>query len=97
MADSLLITLEKLDARIKDLLAQRDELASRNATLEEENEELRRQRDEAIATRDRAKLDIEYLTMSYRLAADPDSLIETRRHIAKLIRNIDRCLDMLKE
>ena len=27
----------------------------------------------------------------------PETLVETRRHVDKLIRNIDRCLAMLKE
>ena len=97
MAESLLTKLDRLEARIKDVIAHRDELAARNATLEAENAELRRQAAEALSSRDRALLDIEYLTMSHRLADDPDSLIATRRHIAKLIRNIDRCLEMLKE
>ena len=30
-------------------------------------------------------------------AHDPDTLVVARRRIAHLIRNIDRCLDMLKE
>lgn len=46
--------------------------------------------------RRRTEKDVEYLTMSHRLADNPDTIIETRRHISRLIRNIDRCLEMLE-
>ncbi len=68
-----------------------------NHKLEEEIADLRLEIAEARRERDRARLDAEYLTVSHRLADSPDTLIDTRRHIAKLIRNIDRCLEMLKE
>lgn len=97
MAESLITTLEKLNAKIKDVIAHNAALLARNRELEELNADLRRRAEESDRTRDRALLDAEYLTVSHRLAADPDTLIDTRRHIAKLIRNIDRCLEMLKE
>ena len=72
-------------------------LVEQNHKLEEEIADLRLEIAEARRERDRARLDAEYLTVSPRLADSPDTLIDTRRHIAKLIRNIDRCLEMLKE
>ena len=95
MAESLITTLERLDARIKDVTMRNARLVEQNHKLEEEIADLRREI--AEARRDRARLDAEYLTVSHRLADSPDTLIDTRRHIAKLIRNIDRCLEMLKE
>lgn len=97
MAESLIATLEKLDARIKDITARNALLAARNRELEELNADLLRKAQEAERERDRARLDAEYLTVSHRLADHPDTIVDTRRHIAKLIRNIDRCLEMLKE
>ena len=41
--------------------------------------------------------DCEYLEVSHKLADNPDTLVATRRRLAGLIRNIDRCLEMLKE
>lgn len=72
-------------------------LVEQNHKLEEEIADLRLEIAEARRERDRARLYAEYLTVSHRLADSPDTLIDTRRHIAKLIRNIDRCLEMLKE
>jgi len=54
-------------------------------------------RREARAERDRALMDAEFLAVSHKLADSPDVLVDARRHIAQLIRNIDRCLVMLKE
>lgn len=77
-----------------DRLAQKDqliaELKARNETLESDlastREELRK-----------ALLDIDFLQLSHRLAADPDTLIKSRRHIARLIRTLDLSIAMLKE
>lgn len=84
---------EKIDALDQSVAA----LRARNKELEEENEALRRTVSDTVRERDRAKLDSEFLTVSYRLAEDPDSLIDARRLISQLIRNIDRCIEMLKE
>jgi len=40
---------------------------------------------------------VEFLTMSYRLADSPDTIVSARRRIARLIRTIDSCISMLKE
>lgn len=97
MADPLLDKLRKLQKAIQGLQAEIEALSGRNAALETENADLRLQTEEAEKQRRQAELDAEFLRMSHRLAADADSIIETRRHIAGLIRNIDRCLEMLKE
>lgn len=97
MAESLLTTLQQLQSAIEDMAARNAVLTARNEELEKLNTELRLQADEAQKARQRAELDAEFLEVSHRLADDPDSIIRARRHIAKLIRNIDRCLEMLKQ
>lgn len=97
MAQSLLQTLDILEARIVALQEEMSALEARNRALEQEMAELRKKEQEALDNRDRAMLDARYLMMSHRLADNPDTIIETRRTIAGLIRNIDRCIAMLKE
>lgn len=97
MAASLLSLLDDLNAKLREMIEKNEALTVRNRELEEENAGLRRSMDEAVRERDRARLDSEFLAMSHKLADNPDTLADTRRHIAKLIRNIDRCLEMLKE
>lgn len=74
-----------------------DELRARNRMLEEENEVLRRTIEDTARERDKAKLESDFLAVSHRLAQDPDTIIDARRLIGRLIRNIDRCIEMLKE
>ena len=97
MAESLMSILEKLDDRIRFLSAENAELRKLNSLLSGENEDLRRQAAETGRERDKALLDADYLSVSHKLADSPESLVSARRHISRLIRNIDRCLDMLKE
>lgn len=97
MADSLMPLLDRLDAKIQELNARNAELQLVNDQLRSENEDLKRKAEEAYAARDKAQLDADYLTVSHRLADNPDTLIATRRQISQMIRNIDRCLEMLKE
>lgn len=97
MAASLQSILDSLKAKIAEITLLNQTLQAQNRQLKEENAELRRQSLESDSQRDRALLDCEYLMMSHKLADSPDNLADTRRHLAKLIRNIDRCLDMLKE
>lgn len=97
MAESLLSSLDRLRSAISDMAARNVALTARNKELERENVILKEQAEQAEAARKRTEKDVEYLTMSHRLAENPDNIIETRRHISKLIRNIDRCLEMLKE
>lgn len=97
MAETLTEALGRLKVRITELTKENARLRARNRELEVKTEEYKEQAEEAEAARRRAELDVEYLKISYQLAADPDQLIATRRRIAQLIRNIDRCLEMLKE
>lgn len=96
MASSLLKILDSMREQTLHLRKEMESLKARNRQLEEDNSELKKEAEEAIRKRDEALQDVEYLRVSHRLA-DDNSLIETRRHVAQLIRNIDRCITMLKE
>lgn len=72
-------------------------LMARIEVLEHEKEDLQQELEEKKRELDIARTDAEFLTMSHRLASSPDSIISTRRHIARLIRTIDNCISMLKE
>lgn len=97
MADPLLEKILRLQRHIATLQEANRKLTERNKEIEAENTDLRLKADEAAQRLHESQLNEEFLRMSYRLASSPDTIIETRRHIARLIRNIDRCLDMLKE
>ena len=97
MATSLISVIEELRSRISDLSGRVDTLREENRKLREDVRVLRREVSDLTTERDKAKVDAEFLAVSHRLADNPDTIIETRRLIAGLIRNIDRCIEMLKE
>lgn len=97
MAANLLERLVLLDGKIGSLRTRIKELEDRIEALETENADLRRDKAQADTDRDKAVLDAKFLAVSHKLADSPDNLVVARRQIAALIRNIDRCLEMLKE
>ena len=97
MATPLPDILDTLRLQIEARRKEYARLKERNRLLEEENADLRRLAAEAQKEREKAMLDAEFLAVSHKLADSPDTLVSARRHLARLIRNIDRCLDMLKE
>lgn len=97
MAQPLITLLKSVDEKITELSTIQKQLYARIEELEEENAELRQELQDNKALLAKATTDIEFLTMSYRLAESPDSIISTRRRIARLIRTIDNCISMLKE
>lgn len=97
MAPSLLSVLESMREKIDALNESVNDLRTRNRMLEEENEVLRRTIEDTSRERDKAQLESDFLAVSHRLAEDPDTIIDARRLISRLIRNIDRCIEMLKE
>ncbi len=97
MATPLLQILDEMAQKIDAMGAECRRLRARNAELEEEARAAREASKESQKERDRARLDVEFLQVSHKLADNPDTLVATRRRLARLIRNIDRCLEMLKE
>lgn len=97
MAQPLVTLLSQIGDKITELEAIQRQLYSRIRILEEENDYLKEQLKEKEDLLAKANIDKEFLTMSHRLADSPDTIISTRRRIARLIRTIDNCISMLKE
>lgn len=97
MAMPLLSVLNSLQERLDGLVEAHNELLNKIRELEEENLQLKAEIKEKDLALGKAETDIEYLTMSHRLAENPDTIIAARRKIAGLIRTIDNCISMLKE
>ncbi|MDE5877046.1 MAG: hypothetical protein K2H47_06075 [Muribaculaceae bacterium] len=93
----LLETLTELNDKIDTLAQRQQEMLDEIARLRSLNDDLSQELDETRARLHKAELDVEFLTMSHRLADTPEAVIETRRHIARLIRSLDLCINMLKE
>ncbi len=97
MARSLLEILESA-RRHSDVLVERlQTLSEENARLRARVADLDEQLADACEQRDRALMDVEYLTISHRLADTPEALVDARREVARMIRTVDRCITLLKD
>lgn len=97
MASPLIQVLQSIAEKAHSLGEKNQTLKARISVLEKENSELRQELEDCKKELETSRRDVEFLTMSHRLASSPDSIISTRRHIARLIRIIDTCISMLKE
>lgn len=97
MAIPLTELLKSVDDKVISLVDLNEALRARVEMLEQENLALNTQLNELTAKLTSADNDIKFLKVSHKLADSPDELIATRRLIARLIRNIDNCISMLKE
>lgn len=97
MARSLLEILESSGSHADALIARLKALRDENAQLRARVEDLGTRLAEATAERDKALKDVEYLTLSHRLADTPEALVNARREVARLIRVVDRCITLLKD
>lgn len=93
----LLQSITILSKKIDILLQQQKSLQERIDNLEMQNQELRKQHDVDVSLLDNAKKNIEFLSVSHRLAATPEALISARNKVSKLIRTIDSCIRMINE
>lgn len=89
--------IDGMQPKLAMLAARIEKLSQENRDLKEKVEALNEKLELMEKSAARARLDADYLTVSHRLADSPDSLIATRRRISALIRNIDRCIAMLKD
>lgn len=90
MMSRLASQIEHLSERYEAVRRENRDLAGACAGLREENARL-------VRELDALKLDNEYLAVSHKLAGSPDELVRTRRLIARLIRDIDKSISLLKE
>ena len=93
----LIRSVSDLVKKIDSLLSLQKKLQDRVAALETQNRELMKQHTDDVSSLEKAKREIDFLTISHRLADSPEALVSARNEISKLIRTIDNCIRMIKE
>lgn len=93
----LIQTITMLSRKVDDLMAQLKLAQERAARLEEENSELRKIHEDDISKLQQAQKDIEFLSLSHRLADNPEALVDARKQISQLIRTIDSCIRLINQ
>lgn len=93
----LLSSISSLSGKIDDLMEQHKMLLDKISMLEKQNRELSLQHLKDTEELENAKKEIEFLSLSYRLASSPETIISARNNISRLIRTIDSCIRIIKE
>lgn len=97
MAVPLSVLTEELKRKTERLASRYAEAVDENAALRAQNEALQADIADLRKELDQARLDLQFLTVSYKLAQSPESLADSRKVVAALIRDIDKCIAQLKE
>ncbi|MDE7421518.1 MAG: hypothetical protein K2N35_15090 [Muribaculaceae bacterium] len=97
MARPLNRIIEELRQKAIALAMQRDQAVSDLDRLKQENETLKEQLSESRQELTMARMEVDFLTISHRLADSPEKIISARRRLQRLIAKIDRCVTLLKE
>ncbi len=97
MARQLNRIIKDLRQKALALAAERDNASAEMERLTRENEALKEQLAECRHDLQTAKMEVDFLTISHRLADSPENLISARRRLQRLIAKIDRCVSLLKE
>ena len=97
MARPLNRIIEELRQKAIALAMQRDQAVSDLDRIKKENETLKEQLSESRQELTMARMEVDFLTISHRLADSPEKIISARRRLQRLIAKIDRCVTLLKE
>ncbi len=97
MARQLSRIIKDLRQKAMALATERDQATAEMGRLKQENEALKEQLAESLHDLQTARMEVDFLTISHRLADSPENLISARRRLQRLIAKIDRCVSLLKE
>ena len=89
--------MHELARKIGILAAQRDNAVKELKRTQEALADLERELSQTREELHKKTLDVEFLTVSHKLADTPQALADTRNVIRKMIVKIDKAMAMLKE
>lgn len=97
MARPLTQVIKEIRSNIEEIASQRDDALDANRKLTQEVESLRLQLDECRQELKTTRMEVDFLTVSHRLADSPENIISARRRLQRLIAKVDRCVSLLKD
>lgn len=97
MGVPLSVLVAELTGKVKMLANRYSGLQAYCDSLRAENEALRHDLKMTREELDKVALDNRFLTLSHKLAQGPEALVDARKMIAAMIRDIDKCIAQLKE
>lgn len=97
METSVSRELQSLSAKIGKLASQRDGALGELRRAREEITDLKRELEETRERLRKSELDVEFLTLSHRLADTPEALAEARKTVKKILARVEKAISLLKE
>ena len=89
--------LHTMAQKIIVLSAQRDEAETKLRQALEEVASLRQELASALKEIHKQKLDIEFLSLSHKLADSPQALADARTKVKRMIAEVDKAISLLNE
>lgn len=89
--------MHELARKIGILATQRDEALAELKRTQETVSDLERELEKTQEELHRKELDVEFLTVSHKLADGPQALADARKVIRKMIARIDKAMAMLRD
>lgn len=96
MPESPSVLMAGIQQKIAHLAEMRDNAEARCRSLQGRIDELEIDMAHLENELRQANLEIEFLTLSHRLADDPQALAEARKTISRLIRKVDSAIALIK-
>lgn len=97
MEISLSESLASLESKIKTLGAQRDDALSLLKEAMKENDRLHRELEATRGKLEESRVEAEYLSLSHKLADNPQALAQARASVRKMISRVDKAISLLEE
>lgn len=97
MEISLPENMATLIPKIQTLASQRDDAVSLLKESMKETDRLRLELEAARRELQQSRIEAEYLSLSHKLAADPQALADARATVRKMIAKVDKAIRLLEE
>lgn len=97
MAESLSEIFDRLLAKQQILLERYDAMKEKLKASCEENESLRKENLKQRQRIEKLEMDKSFLQMAKLMAPDRESLDRSRALVAKLVRDVNKCIEQLKD
>lgn len=97
MGNDLSVLLASLQQKISILAAQRDDALQRLEDALKNNDKLREQLENSQRLLQQRNMDAEFLSVSHKLADNPQALADARATIRKMILRVEKAIRLLEE
>lgn len=88
---------QHLTLKIEELASQRDAAIDARERAKQEIADLKRDLQQTREELHRMTLDVEFLTVSRKLADTPQALVEARATVKRMLAKVDKAIELLKE